>query len=174
MILYLVRHGQTDVNAEKRACGRIDASLNQLGIIQAEEMRSQIPAETDIIYRSSLVRTKQTADILNKDLGLPIRVADELLERDFGSLSGTFWSDWDPEMIQLDKDQKYDYSSFGGESAEDVKVRILYFIEQIKADTQYQKPLLVTSGGIIRFIYFLFGNNPLHHVPNGSIHKFEI
>lgn len=174
MILYLVRHGETDINAQKRACGRLDPSLNELGIHQSVEMIKLIPKEIDIIYRSSLVRTQQTAEILNKESGLLIRVVDELTERDFGSLSGKLWDEWDPVIRQLDKDQKYDYRPYGGESVEDVKVRLLYLIDQLKSDTQYRRPLLVTSGGIIRFLYYLLGNNPLHHIPNGSVHKFEI
>lgn len=42
MNLYIVRHGQTDINLEKRAQGRKDKPLNEVGITQAIELRKNL------------------------------------------------------------------------------------------------------------------------------------
>ncbi len=173
MILYLARHGETDVNKEKRACGRIDAPINSLGVSQAEEMALAVPKDIVAIYCSSLQRTKQTAEIVNKNLNLPIYVADQLTERDFGSLSGKLWDDWDQDLRKLDKAQQYNYQPYGGESVDDVKVRLTVFLNDIQA--KYESPVLgITSGGIIRLLHHMLHSESHGHIPNGSIHKFEV
>ncbi len=173
MILYLARHGETDINAEKRSCGRIDAHINDLGKKQAEQMVAELPSGISVIYCSSLIRTQQTAEIFNESLRLPIKIAEELTERDFGSLSGKYWDEWDNELRRLDKQQEYNYRPYGGESVSDVKDRLVKFVNMIKVEHE-QPVLAVTSGGIIRLMYWIMSDEPLTHIPNGSVHKFEI
>lgn len=173
MILYLARHGETEVNSQGKACGRIDAPINSLGAAQAEEMVKSIPNDISAIYCSSLQRTKQTAQIINKYLSLPVYITDKIIERDFGSLSGKLWDEWDQDLRKLDKAQQYNYHPFGGESVEDVKTRLLAFLKELKE--KHSGPVLgVTSGGIIRLLHHILHDVAHGHIPNGSIHKFEI
>jgi broad specificity phosphatase PhoE len=84
---YYVRHGQTDSNKQKVAMG--DIPLNENGILQAEEAGKLLRDKNiKIIVASPLLRTKQTAEIINKTLNVPIVYHDGLKEGDWGIVKG--------------------------------------------------------------------------------------
>jgi broad specificity phosphatase PhoE len=181
VLLYLIRHGETDFNVEGRASGLSDIPLNSVGVAQAEVLVPHLPSDAQAMYCSALVRTQQTADILNRKLNLPLNITPELNERDFGSLTGKSWDEIGEEIRKLDRDQKYDYHPYGGESVEDVHKRLLLFIAQIKADKAYDKVIIVATSGIIRSLSYLYeGYTPPNTVElkkrfgNSSVHKFEV
>lgn len=115
MLIYIVRHGETDWNRQRRLQGQTDIPLNEKGIKLAEitgEALSQIPF--DICFTSPLVRAVQTADailkqndgylqrakavfqndpawerrILLTESGLPVIPDRRIMELDFGSWEG--------------------------------------------------------------------------------------
>ena len=62
MKLYMIRHGQTEWNKEKRLQGRADIPLNAYGIQLAEETRDGLlGVRFDIAFTSPLKRAKKTA-----------------------------------------------------------------------------------------------------------------
>lgn len=64
--LILVRHGQTEMNAQSLYFGKLNPSLNHLGINQAYEAKNKLlNIDYDIIYSSPLERARQTAEICN-------------------------------------------------------------------------------------------------------------
>lgn len=135
MRITFVRHGETSHNKEGRITGEIDVSLNEEGVAQAEKLAQMLPTDYDVLYTSTLKRAQETADIINAKLSLPVIVSPLIVERRFGSLVGKTWDELDtyiPERRRLDKEQKYDYRPFGGESAEEVKMRLLAFVEEVK------------------------------------------
>ena len=68
-MLYFVRHGQTEFNATNLYMG----SLNELGIVQVETLAQRIfKLDLHLIVSSDLLRARQTADIINKALNVPI------------------------------------------------------------------------------------------------------
>ena len=68
MIIYLVRHGQTDWNARKIVQGVTDIPLNETGLAQAARARDLMKdVPIDIIYSSPLVRAYRTAEIIKAD-----------------------------------------------------------------------------------------------------------
>ena len=63
MNLYVVRHGETQFNIEKRYAGQTDVPLNETGIEQAKELAKKLEGEPfDVIVTSSLLRAKMTAE----------------------------------------------------------------------------------------------------------------
>ena len=74
MRLYVVRHGQTQANAEHRYLGALDPGLTATGREQAAALRLEWPDSIRRIVTSPLQRARQTADILNYRLNLPLQV----------------------------------------------------------------------------------------------------
>lgn len=182
MKIYIVRHGETDFNKAKRVQGqRINESLNSEGVRQAEELASEIDRDFDIIFTSPLKRATQTAEILAKEIKAPVIEKGEIIERDYGDLSGKTWE----EMIEfgkgkidfrkLDFELEYDYKPYGGESAIEVRKRLLKFVEELKKDYFDKKVLIVAHGGILKMAHFLFLEEKVFHNPkNASIYEFDI
>lgn len=173
MKIYFVRHGKTEHNINKLATGHIDVPLLAEGITEAEKLASEIPNDFNIIYSSDLIRCKQTSDILNKKLGLEIIYDIRLRERDFGSLAGQPIETFSLDLREKDRNQKYDYRPYGGESVEDVKKRIFAFIQDLINNKKDEKVLVVTSGGIIRLLHSIINKEIHERIHNASIHEFE-
>jgi len=74
-----------------------------------------------------------------------------------GSLAGKAWEEMadGPELKKKHRTVQFDYRSYGGESLEDVKKRLLVFFKKISNKHSDPDVLLITHGGIIRLINFL-------------------
>ena len=85
MKLWLIRHGQTDLNRAKLMQGRTDMPLNETGIAQAEAAAARVKdVHFDAVFSSPLCRAVRTASIIS---GMPeddIIKDDRLIETDFG------------------------------------------------------------------------------------------
>ncbi len=97
MNICLVRHGQDEDNAADILNGRRNTPLTKLGVRQAKAVASQIDREiSDVaaIYTSPLLRAQQTAKIIADKIGVNAVInEDDLIERDYGVLSGKSRSD---------------------------------------------------------------------------------
>lgn len=178
--LLFIRHGETEFNKLGKTMGQIcDESLNQEGVEQAEQVSQGLPQDIDIIFFSPLKRAKETAEIINRYLNKPFESRDELKERNYGSLSGKTWENIAviskiENIYELDKTFRYDYRPFGGESVEEVKSRLLRFIEELKSKYDGKKVLIVTHGGLIRIMHNIFPQKERPIISNASVHEFEI
>ena len=86
--LILVRHGQTEMNAQSLYFGKLNPPLNDLGISQAYQAKEKLlDIDYDIIYSSPLERAKQTAEICNY-LDKEIIFDSNLEEINFGIFEG--------------------------------------------------------------------------------------
>jgi len=87
-MIYLVRHGQTDWNIEKKHTqGHTDIPLNENGKKQAEQLAQSISnLKIDKIISSDLLRAKETAEIINKKFGSPIFFDERMREINYGIL----------------------------------------------------------------------------------------
>ena len=121
-MLYLVRHGRTQANAQGRLQGRLDQPLDDVGQRQAAAMaahvRSVSPA-IDEVWCSSTLRASQTA----AHYGVASIVDDRWIEVDFGIYDGrpirempnSVWTSWREDA---------DYAPEGGESFGSVAARV--------------------------------------------------
>lgn len=127
MNLYIVRHGQTRLNAEHRAQGRNGEKLNKVGIEQAKELKKKFDEEKikfDYIYSSPQERAIQTAKISTEENN--IIIDNRLNVYDLGTADGMLMSEIKitgtvPDMNIYD----------GVEKLEDYKKRIYSFIFEI-------------------------------------------
>ena len=89
MNLWLVRHGQTDLNKAKKMQGRSNMPLNETGIAQAKAAAAKSAGiHFDAVYASPLQRAVTTGSIIS---GIPesgIIIDERLIEADFGKYEG--------------------------------------------------------------------------------------
>jgi broad specificity phosphatase PhoE len=89
VLLYLVRHGQTAVNALREEHGRFDDPLDGTGMEQAVAVgRRFTGVPVDAVVSSPLVRARQTAAPIAVATGRTVTVDPDLLDRDYGPWTG--------------------------------------------------------------------------------------
>jgi probable phosphoglycerate mutase len=94
-MIYLIRHGQTEMNKVGRFQGRLDSPLTELGEAQARRVGARLKALAAeaggewAIDASPLGRTRRTAALVAEGMGLAVRRHDpRLAEVDFGPWEG--------------------------------------------------------------------------------------
>ena len=89
MLLYLVRHGETESNRLGLALGRSDVPLNEQGVLQAERLAGALGGQPlTAVYSSPLRRTLETARAVVARHDLEVTVEERLIEMDIGELDG--------------------------------------------------------------------------------------
>ncbi|MDP9987113.1 putative phosphoglycerate mutase [Arthrobacter oryzae] len=141
----LVRHGQTDWNAERRLQGSTDIPLNDVGRGQAREAVAVLaPYEWDAIVSSPLSRAAETADLIAEGLGLTVsRRVPELTERSFGPAEGMQAG---PELDAL----RVPGGFKGAESEDEAADRGIAALEALAEEFRGQRLLVVTHGTLLR------------------------
>lgn len=88
-MLYVVRHGQTEWNIERRFQGQKDSPLSELGRHQAQAAaRFLADAKIERLYASPLGRAWKTAEVISEEIGRERRSEDRLMECGFGICEG--------------------------------------------------------------------------------------
>lgn len=170
MKIYVIRHGQTELNVKGLINGQIGDALTPEGVKQAETAAKSLPGTINHIYASPLNRAKQTAEILNTELNVPVTFHDELKEVNFGELQGTPYLD---EYKKRHMALNYDWGP-SGENVEQVKARVLKVLKQIKGESGDEEALIVAHGGIVYLLYFLESGEISDAVGNASLHSFDL
>jgi broad specificity phosphatase PhoE len=138
--LLLVRHGETDWNAQGRLQGHTDRPLNDYGRQQAKALAHRLAGEgADAIYTSDLLRAKETAEIVGERLGLTVVVDPDLREKDWGTWEGLTGD----ERVAVE---------FEGETTEAHRDRVMGAVRRIVARHPEQQVVVVTHGGSLRRI----------------------
>jgi broad specificity phosphatase PhoE len=88
--LWLIRHGESQGNLERRVQGWADYPLTDLGRWQAARLAERLAQERPIheLVASPLQRAAETAQIISQALDLPARFDARLKEYNFGPLTG--------------------------------------------------------------------------------------
>ncbi len=136
MNIYLVRHGETDWNAERRLMGQTDIPLNKIGKDQAENLRIRLEdVDFDVCFTSPLKRAKETASIIcNNKCQI---IEDDLLKESFGGKN----------QGKLIKDCDFEDSSM--ETEESIFDRAKRFLDKIK-NIDCNNVLIVSHSGPIK------------------------
>ena len=89
MLLYLLRHGETDWNVQRRIQGVSGTPLNERGRLQARALAELVRGKLiTAVYSSHLTRARQTAEVIAASLGLEVRLEPRLAELNQGELEG--------------------------------------------------------------------------------------
>ncbi|MEW9122153.1 MAG: alpha-ribazole phosphatase [Thermotaleaceae bacterium] len=156
MEIILVRHGETELNHQKKYCGWKDPSLTETGICQAEIVRDKLKAENlQAIYCSDLKRTFETAQIINEYHQLGIVPMKGLREMNFGLLDGLSYAEIQkkyPTEAQLWEKDWIDFVLPQGESFRSMYERVNETVREIYKESKKDKILFVSHSGCIRAI----------------------
>ena len=165
--LYLVRHGETDWNAEGRLQGCIDRPLNATGIAQAKEIGAQFSSfKLGAIYSSHLIRAKETARIIAEHHACPLLEDRALRENELGFLEGMLKEEYLKQfdekltyMRALPKEERLKYKWAPDiESIADTGSRAIECLHQIVRKHSNQTVIVVTHGGVIRAVMMLLSH----------------
>ena len=160
----LVRHGQTDWNAQRRLQGSTDIPLNDVGRGQARDAVAVLSAyEWDAIVSSPLSRAAETANLIAAGLGLKVaRHVPELTERSFGPAEGLQAG---PELEALRIPGGYR----GAESEEDAAARGLGALEALADEFRGRRVLVVAHGTLLRVSLNRAIGRTLHRIDNAVL-----
>ena len=177
MTLLLVRHGQSEWNAEGRMQGQTaHVPLTALGHSQAElAARELVALRPGALMSSDLVRAVQTAEHCARATGLPFTTTPALREQGYGVLEGRpsheLWDivDWTDAH----------WSADGGESLAELHARVAAFLGHLCAEPPADVVALVTHGDTIRAAQAVAAGLGPDAMPgitpqNGSVTRLEI
>jgi len=154
MIIYLIRHGQTEYNDKSIFRGQLDIPLNSYGISQAELIGKALEVISfDAIYTSPLIRAKKTAGIINKYQANMININ---IENDFTDLNYGTWQAKShkevknnyPKLYYEWQTSPYNTQIPGGESLYDAQKRSWNGLKKI-IDNSKDKIICIVSHRVI-------------------------
>lgn len=168
--LYLVRHGETDWNRQRRIQGLTDIPLNDTGREQAR-LTGMLLTRRPVtrVFASPLSRARETAEIIAAELGLADpELREALVERNYGEAEGLGFA-------EIDRLYPPGVAVAGRESREEVAARILPELVRIAAEHPGESLVVVSHGGAIRAA--LLAAEPeggFGAITNGSVHSFHV
>lgn len=172
MRIYIIRHGETDLNVKGVLQGWVDEPLNESGRSLARITGENMGGiRFDGCFSSPLVRAAENARIVLEASGndLPIRYDDRLREISFGVAEGRHRSTLG-EQGRLFFEEPFRYEPFpGGESIRQVCARTQAFLKELLARDDDKTYLLSTHGCALRAMLNYLYEDPADfwhvHVP---------
>ncbi|UOQ95403.1 histidine phosphatase family protein [Halobacillus shinanisalinarum] len=153
LVMYLIRHGETRSNVQRRYIGWRNQEMSEQGRKQVDFLKKRLP-ELPKIYASDLDRCSETASILSSS----VETTKKLREYNFGDFDGGTYEEL-KEGIHYKQwlNNMEKVTPPNGESFVDFKGRVLRFADQILGyQRNLEEPIVVvTHGGVIRIM--------LHH-----------
>lgn len=180
MRLYLVRHGQTDWNVQKRAQGHTDRPLDDTGLLQAKRVgKAFLDLPVERILTSDLKRAHETAVEISHRTKVPLEVMPSLRERGFGQWEGQNFAEiairfgFEADFRGVTRNE---VTPPGGESFVEVWDRLVAVVADVKS--RNENTAIVAHGGTCSLLMamFLDGDVSLSNAfrfSNASINELE-
>lgn len=134
-MIYVVRHGQTELNNAFALQGRSDHPLNEKGVVQAHatgEALARLGIVFSHAYSSPLQRAIQTAELIAP--GVPVTLELRLIEMDYGPCEGADLKNPAPEIVTFFSDFVHNPAPEGMERLSSVVARTGAFVEEIAGE----------------------------------------
>jgi probable phosphoglycerate mutase len=160
-LIFLIRHGQTEFNVQRRLQGRRDSPLTELGVEQARRMaevlRSAAGAEGLTVVSSPLGRSRRTAEIVRETLGLDcgIELDERLAEIDVGDWEGLTGEEIEAVTPGARTTPGWLLNAPGGETWETASARVAGWLDE-HDEWDGRRRLVVShgiTGRILRALY---------------------
>ena len=171
--IYIIRHGETELNALAILQGWLDAPLNEYGrFLSAETGRALKGVHFDECISSPLKRARETAEILLRESGnedTPFTFDERIKEISFGTSDGKKMdeSDLPPEEARLFFTDPFNFPGYPeGETIAQLCERTQNFMRELIARDDGKTYLLATHGCALRAML-----NPLYEDPSDFWHQ---
>ena len=143
-MIYIIRHGKTELNKAKVLQGRSNFPLNEEGIRQAREAAELLgDVSFSRVFSSPLTRAVQTAEILAPHIK-PV-IDERLIEMDYGPYEGADLTHLPPEILTFFSDFVHNPAPDGMEQLSSVVERAGAFLEDIR---QISGDILISTHAI--------------------------
>jgi broad specificity phosphatase PhoE len=172
-ILHIIRHGQTDWNAEKRLQGHIDIPLNEKGKAEAEIIAEEFKNRgLSAIYSSPLQRAHITAQIINRHHQHDIKLHDALKEATYGPYEGMKMEEYYAKggealaslrLLPL-RERLHFKIAAEAESYYEVYQRVEPLLNQIINDHLGEEVLIVSHGRLMGSIIAMIAGEDIHDI----------
>lgn len=159
----LVRHGQTDWNAEQRIQGRSDVPLNDTGRAQVRATAELLQVDDwDFVVCSPLSRARESADILAAALGLEVtHELPALVERHYGRAEGMQDGD---ELRAL----RIPGGFLEAETEDEVAARASVALRELVSSHPGARIIVVAHGTLIRLALTALSGGPIESISNAG------
>ncbi len=179
---YIVRHGETEWNVQRRAQGHTDIPLNETGRKQAKELAEVFKdIQFDLAFSSDLLRAKETTEIIALEHSLTVQTTQLLRERRLGEHEGKYVEDFQAfdrlYNALTEERRKTVRSSPGAENDAEVVGRLITFIRETAVAYPDKTILIGTHSGLMRILLahigFISSKQPFHsiRIKNGAYIK---
>ncbi len=170
-----LRHGESVGNAEERYQGQSDFPLTDQGRAQAQALAERWLRDEvrfDLVITSSLVRARETAEIIANALKIPVEVDSNWVERDNGSLSGLTRDEVEERFPDLGFRTPYDSFGEGGEGDWKLYLRAGKAVHEL-IRRPAGKYLIVSHGGLLNKVMYAILGIPVQANSNGPSFRFN-
>ena len=174
--VFLVRHGATDWNKEKRAQGHADIDLNEEGHKQAASAANELAhMDIDAVFSSDLNRAVDTAQAIASAHGKEVVIDPDFREIDQGEWEGLTADEIRERWPDLWGPNRHYNARPGGESPQQVRERALAALERAVRAHPEGRIVVVSHGGTIRWIsaealgYDDFRSRRIRGLGNGAV-----
>jgi broad specificity phosphatase PhoE len=178
MQVILVRHGETEYNAQGRLQGYSPVSLSTRGRQQAMLVGPRVqPLRPTVLYSSDIWRAHETATILGQHIGLPVQLCAGLREWNIGHWVDRMAEEFYAHLAAIDA-HPATHVPEGGESQVQTQARMVAQM-QAWADQHLEATILGVSHGmaIDLFVRHIFGldvrQSPPYRIANASVNIFR-
>lgn len=183
-MMYLVRHGETEFNIQRRLQGRFDSPLTPKGVAQAQAIGRHLrtlvePTEGWIIESSPLARTVRTAEIIKAEIGISSDVITDhrLREVSMGSWDGLCREEieerW-PGALGPSTRLNWVNSRPDGETLQAAMARLSDWLESVADERNRIVVSHGISGSLIRGIYANLPQQEMLRLPVPQDSFFEL
>ena len=159
-IIYLVRHGQTQWNVAHKLQGHQDSPLTELGVRQAEWLGESLANEPlDVIYSSSSLRARRTAELISDTREIEILESHDLKEINLGIWEGKTQAEVkeaDPEQFDYFWNDPAKFHVQSSETYQEVSNRSIDLVHKIIHANQGKSILIVTHTVVVKLIMSYF------------------
>lgn len=153
MKVYMVRHGESVTNFEKRWTGQLDVALTEKGEADARRVGEKLCGVSfDKIYASDLIRAARTAEIAT---GKKPLLDSRIREMDVGKFAGAPWSGMTDEQRALTR--REGYADFGGEAKVDFRARVSSFMKMLENSSDSTVAVFTHAGWLRAFFSIALG-----------------